>query len=304
MGMTDQECPLFYHHLALASYLCSSWRLKGSGVAWAEALLARLRSLGGDLVCGDPVEAIALSGGAVSGVRLASGREVRASRVIAAIHPKEALGLLPVGAVKERHGRRIGELEETEGLFTLNALLDARSHPPLAYNLFRIYAAPEGEVNDGVFYQLRPGGPGKTLLVAMTRSPFADWSAWVGTRTGRRGSAYAEEKALRAQCLLSQAEALFGSLKDAQVIDCATPLTLRDWMGAPQGAPYGILRSLRQLPLVGAIQRLAPPGLWFAGQNALSPGILGTLLGSLQTLRQLIGPERFHREVYRRLTGD
>jgi hypothetical protein len=42
-------------------------------------------------------------------------------------------------------------------------------------------------------------------------------------------------------------------------------------------------------------------GLFFAGQNALSPGALGTLLGSFQTVRQMIGLDRFSREVFEKL---
>jgi all-trans-retinol 13,14-reductase len=39
-------------------------------------------------------------------------------------------------------------------------------------------------------------------------------------------------------------------------------------------------------------------GLYFAGQNALAPGVLGTLLGSFQTVRQMIGHDRFSSDVF------
>jgi hypothetical protein len=55
--------------------------------------------------------------------------------------------------------------------------------------------------------------------------------------------------------------------------------------------------------MASAIHRLPPKGLWFAGQNALSPGVLGTLLGSLQAVRQVVGPDRFAAEVFGRLAG-
>jgi hypothetical protein len=89
---------------------------------------------------------------------------------------------------------------------------------------------------------------------------------------------------------MKDAEKTFGSLAGATLIDAYTPLTLRDWVDSPEGSPYGILRSMRQLPVAATLHRLAPAGLFFAGQNALSPGVLGTLLGSFQAVRQLIGP--------------
>ena len=58
---------------------------------------------------------------------------------------------------------------------------------------------------------------------------------------------------------------------------------------------------MRQLPVAATLHRLAPAGLFFAGQNALSPGVLGTMLGSFHAVRQLIGPDRFASEVFERL---
>ena len=137
----------------------------------------------------------------------------------------------------------------------------------------------------------------------ITKSPYPEWSRWEDTTTGSRGVAYATEKSDRAMRLLRDAEGIFGSLVDARLLDAYTPLTLRDWVGSPEGAPYGIMRSMRQLPALAALSRLAPAGLVFAGQNALSPGILGTLLGSLQVARQVLGPDRFASEVFARLMG-
>jgi all-trans-retinol 13,14-reductase len=301
MGMSEDECPVFYHHFALASYLLSSWRLRGSGSDLAEAFVARFEAMGGTLICGDPVTAILASGAAIEGVRLASGRVLDAFRIVAAIHPKAVLEMLPEGSVKPRHARRIAALAETEGLFAVSAALDAGTHPALPHNIFRLHADRKGAFADGVFYQLRDGREGKNLLVIITKSPYPEWSRWADTTTGRRGPAYAEAKAGRAECLLRDAESIFGTLAGAKVLDAYTPLSLRDWVGSPNGSPYGIVRSMRQLSVAATLSRVTPAGLYFAGQNALSTGVLGTLLGSLQVARQLLGPDRFASEVFERL---
>jgi len=298
MGMSESECPVFYHHFALVSYLLSSWRLRGTGSDLAEAFVSRFEELGGTLICGDAVTAILASGAAIGGVRLTSGRVLDGSRLVAAIHPKKVIEMLPEGAVKPRHARLVGQLAETEGLFALSVAVDAATHPALPHNIFRLHADREGALTNGVFYQLRDGREGKNLLVIITRSPYPEWSRWEDTTTGRRGPVYAEAKAGWAGRLLRDAEGIFGSLAGAKVLDAYTPLSLRDWVGSPNGSPYGIMRSMRQLPAVAALSRLAPAGLYFAGQNALSPGVLGTLLGSLQVARQVLGPDRFASEVF------
>jgi all-trans-retinol 13,14-reductase len=301
MGMPESECPVLYHHLALVSYLLSSWRLRGSGSAMAEAFVTRFKELGGTLVCGDPAAAILASGNEIQGIQLASGRVLATHRIVAAIHPKTVLAMLPEGAVASRHARRIMRLKDTEGLFMAHVSVDAASHPPLSHNVYRLRTDGKGELQNGVFYQLRPGRGNKNLLMIITKSLFSEWREWEETMTGRRGVAYNDEKTRRADRLLKGAEDIFGSLAGAKVLDTYTPLTIRDWVNSPHGSPYGIMRSSGQLSAEAALHRQLVGGLYFAGQNALAPGVLGTLLGSFQTVRQMVGHDRFSREVFEKL---
>ena len=301
MGLSEQDCPVLYHHLALASYLLSAWRLRGSGSDLAEAFVSQLAKLGGSLICNDPAAAILAEGREVAGVRLASGRVLMSSRIVAAIHPKTVLAMLPEGSVKPLQARRIRGLADTEGLFVANAALDARTHPVLPHNIYRLHADREGWIQEGMFYQLRAGGKDKNLLTMITKSPFSEWCRWENTTTGRRGEEYHAEKIRRAEGLLGKAEEIFGSLAGAKIIDTYTPLTIRDWVNSPCGSPYGIMRSARQFPAITVLHRKPLGGFFFAGQNALAPGILGTVLGSFQAVRQMIGRERFDRDVFSEL---
>lgn len=298
MGLSERQCPVFYHHLALASYLMSSWRLRSGGSEMAEAFAARLKGLGGTLLSGDPVEEILTAGGEAAGVRLASGRELAAGRVVAAIHPKAVLKLLPEGAVKPLLARRIRGLAETESLFSASVALDAGAHPPLPYNTYRLHTDPEGLISEGVFYQIRAGAAGKSLLTIIARSSYARWQRWEETTTGRRGPDYRREKISLAEALLAQAGDVFGPLTGASLLDAYTPLTIRDWVNAPEGSPYGVMRSTDQLAAASALHRRMVGGLFFAGQNALAPGVLGTVLGSFDAVRRMIGAERFSAEVF------
>lgn len=298
MGVPADECPVLYHHLALASYMLSSWRLREGGTDLTEAFVSQFEALGGLLICGDPAEKILVSGDRVVGVTLASGRVFKAERIVAAIHPKAVLPMLPDGTVAPRVARRIRRLDDTEGLFVANVAVDAGAHPPIPHNIYRLHADRSGRLMGGEFYQLRPGQGGRNLLMIITRSPFSEWEPWQDTTTGKRGAAYGEEKARRAYRLLEGATAVFGPLSGAAVLDAYTPLTIRDWVNSPGGSPYGIMRSFHQLQAASAHHHMNLKGLFFAGQNALSPGVLGTLLGSFQTARQMIGYDRFSREVF------
>ncbi|MBN2436998.1 MAG: NAD(P)/FAD-dependent oxidoreductase [Deltaproteobacteria bacterium] len=301
MGLSEQDCPVLYHHLALASYLLSAWRLVGSGADMAEAFVAQLAKRGGSLICNDPAAAILAEGKEVAGLRLASGRVLKASRIVAAVHPKTVLMMLPEGSVKPLQARRIRGFADTESLFVANFAVDARTRPALPHNIYRLHADSEGWIPAGVFYQLRAGGKDRNLLTMITKSSFSEWRRWEGTTTGGRGADYREEKIRRAECLLGKAEEIFGSLAGAKIIDAYTPLTLRDRVNSPCGSPYGVMRSTRQFPAMAVLHRRPLNGLFFAGQNALAPGILGTVMGSFHAVRQMIGQERFDRDVFVKL---
>ena len=86
------------------------------------------------------------------------------------------------------------------------------------------------------------------------------------------------------------------------------PLTTRDWVNSPQGSAYGVLRSSNQLLEASILNRTSVKGLFIAGQSVMAPGILGTILGSLGTVKLIIGPERYdkmfkHLRLEKRDTG-
>jgi len=298
IGIPLPECPVFYYYMTLASYLMSSWRLACSGTRMAEAFVSRFKSRGGNLISGDGVEAIRVESGAVTGVVLRSGRQLPHPAVIAAIHPKTVVSLLPPEAVRPSYGARVAEMIDTTGVFGINLAVDADAHKALPYNIYRLHPQADGLLRHGTFYQLRQGGqPGMNLLSIITSSPIEEWQQWEKTATGRRGRDYEAAKEQKASGYLDEAAALFGPLRGMRLLDTFTPLTLRDWVNSPDGSPYGILRSAGQLMKAASLNRTSVKGLFLAGQNRLSPGVMGTILGSFQAVRQMIGHERFMRDV-------
>jgi all-trans-retinol 13,14-reductase len=298
IGVPLRECPVFYYYMTLASYLLSSWRLACSGSEMADAFVSRLKSMGGNVITGDGVERILVESGRVKGVVLQSGRVLEAADVIAAIHPRTLLAMLPEGALRPAFAERVTQLENTKGIFAVNVAVDADAHKALPYNIYRLYTGEDGSLSHGVFYQLRGSGqPGINILSMMTTSGIEEWRKWEGTTSGRRGRDYMDEKEEKAHRFINEAAPLFGHLRGMKILDIYTPLTIRDRVNSPDGSAYGILRSAKQLMKTASLKRTSIGGLFLAGQNSLAPGIMGTMLGSFQTVRNLIGHEQFGREV-------
>ena len=301
IGVPLRECPVFYYYMTLASYLMSSWRLACSGAEMADAFVSRFKALGGDLVTGDSAATIPVESGQVAGVVLRSGRVLETAAVVAAIHPKTLLPILPAGTFRPSYTERITQLTDTKGMIGINAAVSADSCKALPHNVYRLRSDADGSVCQGVFHQVRPTGNPKTnLLSLITTSGIEEWLPWAETSPGRRGKDYVAAKEEKARILMDDAERLIGPFGDVKVLDVYTPLTIRDWVGSPGGSPYGVLRSAGQLMKAASLTRTAVKGLYLAGQNRLCPGIMGTTLGSFQMVRQMIGAERYEKEIIRR----
>ncbi len=298
IGVPINDCPAYYHNMALASYVSSSYRLQESGSAMADAFVARLQQLGGRVITGADVSTITVSSREVRGVQLKSGEYFPATTVIGAVHPKVVLQMLPQEAVKPSYRQRISSLQDTHGIFSVQASIDGAAHPEIPYNIFKIETDQQGNVPDLKYYQIRKSERLDTnLLSILSSGQEALWADWEHTKTGRRGNAYREAKHSHARQLIDEAEALFGSFKGLNILDVYTPLTIRDWVGSPGGSAYGVLRSSSQVLATALLNRTAVKGLYLAGQNVMAPGVIGTIMGSFSTVKLILGADTFRKKI-------
>lgn len=268
----------------------------------ADAFAQRFNALGGDLILNSAVRKINSFSRKVTGISREDGEELFADAVVAAIHPKTMLGLLDQGALRNSMRERILTLEETKGVIAVQAGVDAAAHGELDYNIYRLHHDKRGGITDGIFCQIRNGNDsGTNLLSIISRSLYHDWSRWENTVSGKRGADYEEKKLDIARNLLKKSEEVFGPLENAEILDVFTPLTLRDYVNCPEGSCYGVLRSARQLLKVASMNNLSIEGLCLAGQNAVAPGVMGSIMGSFNAVRQIIGTRRFNGELSRLL---
>lgn len=298
IGVPLNDCPAYYHNMALASYVSSSWRLDCSGSEMADAFARRLQDLGGKIITGEKVSRIRAESRVVKGVQLESGESFAADIVIGALHPKIVLQMLSQGDVKPSYRQRISGLLDTHGIFSAHILVDADQHPEIQHNIFKIDTDEQGNVPDLRYYQIRKSErEGSNLLSILTSGKDELWAPWSNTVSGRRGIEYLETKENHTKKLIAEAEGLFGSFKNAKIVDSYTPLSMRDWMGSPGGSAYGVLRSSSQMLATALLNRTAVKGLYLAGQSVLAPGIIGTIMGSFSTIKLILGPKEFNAHI-------
>jgi phytoene dehydrogenase-like protein len=298
LGVNLSNCPSSFLMMATASLLQSAWELGCTGAEMADAMAQQALAAGVTIIAGDPVVALDVNDRRARGVRLQSGTAIAADSVVASIHPKSVVDMIPAGALPLDYRAGIGALEETAGSLCAVAIVDEKRHPALDHNVYRVHGEP-GRSLAGVYAQLRPSGlPGYTRLTVLAESDYASWAEWHDTQIGRRGPAYRAEKLRRAQQAMNEIATAIGPIHDPRIIDVWTPLTMRDWTGAPRGGTYGARHSVRDG--LGFLVLSRPPldGLFMVGQSALAPGLLGVSMGVLRVATAIAG-----RQAVRELMG-
>lgn len=299
IGVPLDDCPAYYHNMALASYVSSSWRLDHSGSDMADALTRRLKELGGKIITEAEVSRINVESRTVKGLQLQSGENLPATTVIGAVHPKVVLKMLAQRDVKPSYRQRISNLQNTHGIFSVHVRIDGDRHQEIPYNIFKIDTDQDGNVPDLRYYQIRKSEKkGASLLSILTSGKDDLWHPWTNTKSGHRGKNYLRLKEKHATALLLEAEELFGSFKEAKILDTYTPLTMRDWVNSPDGTAYGVLRSSSQMLSTALLNRTAVKGLYLAGQNVMAPGIIGTIMGSFSTVKLILGADEFKKMIH------
>ena len=303
-GVSMDRCPAYLVLATLASLLQSAWELGCSGAAMADLLAEQARYQGVEIVYGEAAREVLVDQGRVVGVRLDSGRTCTCDKMVAAIHPKLLLEMLPADALPGDYRRGLTALPETSAAVMVHTLLSGRLHRPPGFHIFRVRRAREMHV-DGLFLLLKPGPrPEQSHLTLIGGSSYHAWEKWSTSRSGKRGPEYLAAKEEVAERLLHEAATVLGPLGEIIPVDIATPLTLRDWAASPQGALYGLQRAIPMDLRYAVLTRIPLRSLILVGQNAIAPGLLGVSLGVLRGVGEVVGRGQFRAFLEKNLKGE
>ena len=84
-------------------------------------------------------------------------------------------------------------------------------------------------------------------------------------------------------------------LAPVQFLDGATPVTLKDYVGGPQGGLYGCAHSIHQITPLPATRL---PNLFLAGQSVIAPGVLGVVVSAFMACGLILGHKQLQSEVW------
>ncbi|PZO78085.1 MAG: dehydrogenase [Mesorhizobium amorphae] len=166
---------------------------QGGAGGMIEALAALVKAHGGTIECNARVEAVETSGSKATGIRLADGRRITASRaVIGGIAPRALQTLLPAGTGDTGFDRRMRDFRHAPGTMMIHlALDDLPAWPDAALRRFAyVHLAPSLDAMALAYAQaqagLLPAEPvvvvGQPTAVDPSRAPQGKHVLWLQVR--------------------------------------------------------------------------------------------------------------------------
>lgn len=300
-GVDPAEASTTLNAQVAGSYYHSVHGIAGGGRALAQAYLELLEEAGSDIVCGVDVTDISVENGAVAGVKLAGGEEYRAREVVATLNPVQLPQLLPQGTLRPAYIKRLQRLRQTMSAYILYGRIDGEAELLKKRNLFLQPQAGVFETDARLPFDRRccyltaagrdeEGGRG---VIAIVPAAFEEVEEFAADGAGR-SPLYRQSKEWLAAAIRERIVQSCPELAGLESLDLATPLTLRDYSSAPQGAIYGAGHFIGQYN-PHPVTRL--PGLFLSGQAVAAPGLLGTVVAAYITCGSILGHESLRGEI-------
>jgi len=284
------------------------WYVRGGIGKLPELLAKQVCAFGGDIHTGERVERILIQDGAVSGVELAGGKQIRSPVVISDADYKETIiKLLPSGIISSIELDGISRMLLTSSAFTVYIGVKREQVDLSAFRGHQILVKlNEGEpvpwerkkpcmedfLQDEIWIswwsrhdpELAPAGCESLIIKVM--APFEHFVPFSGSGSGCHHEKYYSMKEDFAVALISAAEKVIPGLSSAVVVrEAATPLTYQFLGHRTEGSVAGWSWKFEDHPepWIRSFVVTPVPGLFMVGLHAFSQlfyGGMGTAIYS------------------------
>jgi all-trans-retinol 13,14-reductase len=316
MGLPPKRSSFVVQALIARHYLHGGFYPAGGAWRIADTILPRIRATGGEVFTYARVEEILVRDGRACGVRMEDGHEIESRCVIsdagamntfARLLPQEVSQARGYDQLLPRVKPSIGHLGVYIGLEATAAELGLPKtnfwiYPDNDYDgtLARFEADPSGpfpavyisfpSAKDPDFERRHPG---RATVEIVAPAPYGLFEPWAGRTWGKRGDDY---EALKDSC----GERLLGYLYDkvpqvrgrVDYWEVSTPLSMQWFCGWERGELYGLDHDPSRMQQRWLRPRTRVPGLWLTGQDIMSCGVTGAMMGGLAAATSVAGMRR------------
>lgn len=306
--------PFTTHAFISDFYNQSAFRIAGGSDSIAASLARTIAANGGTVRASSPATRIICDDTHATAVEVGGSEAIECDYVISDAHPMRTLELLETRLIRPAFRQRIESLRQTVGCFAVylhfkEGQVEYMNHNHFHYETGANPDAPwecekytEGNWPLNYLYMHFCDNPDMRhaqtgVILAYMRAD--EVALWAGTRVGRRGEDYEDFKRRKAERLLQVAAARHPELRDGVAhYYTSTPLTYADYTGTEGGSMYGIAKDVTAGPGGRVAHRTKVPNVFLTGQNINNHGMLGVLVGTMVTCRELVPPDTLYKQIW------
>lgn len=301
-GGRPGHTPAYIHALINVLYISGQYHFRGRSQHMAELLASVIYEHGGEVLTNQSVSKVNVVNRNIESVQTASGSVFHADYYISTINLKTLLPLLPEGALPRAYVSRLAEAPVTYSAFILYLAFKPESFPYLDHTGYiqdeygLIWKHEDYDPDTwprGIMYLTPPTenqGPWAVRMTINCIMSYDQVRRWEHTTVGRRGDDYEAWKHERAEHIIDKLERVFPDIRKCiSGYTTASPLTIRDYYGSPEGALYGYSKDGLDpaRTLISPVTKIH--NLLLSGQCVNLHGICGVPLTAINTVECILG---------------
>jgi len=306
-GLPPSKLSGFYYAIATSAYIrFGGHYIKQRSQDLSDALMDAIEANEGQVMLETEAEKIVMNDGAVSGVVLADGKQLKARAVISNASAPATMKMLSKNVGPAQFSSRTSDYMKKldtyrPSLSTFNVWLGLNQEVHRKVKGYEIWINrdydPENSYQGclacdphkaGLLVSLYDNAykgyssPGTSTAVVMMLSGYEPWRRFEADYFAGRKDAYYKEKERIARALMKEAEkwVIPGLSSMIEVMEAATPLTNVRYTGNPEGAIYGYEQSMDNAYMTRLEQRTPFKGLYLASAWTRPGGGYQPCLGS------------------------
>jgi all-trans-retinol 13,14-reductase len=326
MGLPPKRSSFVIQALIARHYLHGGFYPVGGAWRIADTIIPRIRATGGEVFTYARVKEVLVRDGRACGVRMEDGHEIESRCVISDAGAINTFTRLLPQDVSRAHGYdvllpkvkpSIGHLGVYIGLKATAAELGLPKtnywiYPNNDYDgtLAKFEADPTGPFP--VVYLSFPSAkdpdferrhPGRATIEIVAPAPYEIFEPWAGRTWGKRGDDYEALKESYGERLLEHLYAKVPQVRGRiDYWEVSTPLSMQWFCGWERGELYGLDHDPVRMQQRWLRPRTKVPGLWLTGQDVMSCGVTGAMMGGLAAATSVAGMRRM-APVMKRVFG-
>ena len=307
-GLVPDDSSFIIPALIARHYLYGGYYPVGGASEMAKTIIPVIQQGGGEVFTYADVKEILVENGKAVGVRMADGQAIHAPAVISNAGVFNTFGtLLPDHAPhKAFYQNKLGQVQRSMASVCLYiGLQDTAENLALPKTNFWIYPGPDyrGQVEDfladpdnrdiPLTYISFPSAkdpsfteryPGRATIEIVAPGPFQWYQQWADKPWGKRGEDYEAKKDAYAQRLLKKLYEKMPHLRGkVDYYELSTPLSTDYFCRYSSGEIYGLDHTPQRFEQDWLKPKTRLPGLYLTGQDIMTCGVVGAMIGGLLT---------------------